>query len=214
MSSAIRWSAASSMPMRVGMIDVELDIGLEWRESVFGQLEVEKAVDAAVKVAGLPGLAAYPSPVEVSIKLTDDDEVHALNREWREKDKPTNVLSFPMLDDDEIQILRHPRAGGGPSPGGAALTSQEMGSRLRGNDEQMELLLGDIILAHGVCASEAKEKAIPLAHHATHLVIHGMLHLLGHDHIGDEEAEAMEALEVKALASLGMHHPYSNETGQ
>ncbi len=188
------------------MIDVELDIGLEWRDSGFGQLEVEKAVDAAVKVAGLPGLSDYPAPVEVSIKLTDNDEVHALNREWREKDKPTNVLSFPMLAEDELDQLRHPREGGDLRPSSATPAAQD--SRLRGNDEQMELLLGDIILAHGVCQTEATEKAIPLAHHATHLVIHGMLHLLGHDHIDDEEAEAMEALEVKALASMGLHNPY------
>jgi probable rRNA maturation factor len=172
------------------MIDVELDIGLDWGSSGFGQGEVEKAVDAAVKFAGLPGLADYPSPVEVSVKLTDNAEVHALNKEWREKNKPTNVLSFPMLGDDELQNLRHLREDG--------------------NDEERELLLGDIILAHGICQTEAAEKAIPIAHHATHLVIHGMLHLLGHDHIEDEEAETMEALEVKALASLGLHNPYSD----
>lgn len=190
------------------MIDVDVDLGLDWRNSGFGQKEVEKAVDAAVKFAGLPGLADYPAPVEVSVKLTDNDEVHALNREWREKDKPTNVLSFPMLEDDELDQLRHPREGGDLRPSSTAFATQD--SRLRGNDEQMELLLGDIILAYGVCEAEAAEKGIAIAHHATHLVIHGMLHLLGHDHIEDEEAEAMEALEVKALASMGLHNPYSD----
>jgi probable rRNA maturation factor len=194
--------------MRANVIDVELDIGLEWGNSGFGQSEVEKAVDAAVKVAGLPGLADYPSPVEVSIKLSDNDEVQALNREWRDKDKPTNVLSFPALDDDELQTFRHPREGGDLRPSSTACAARD--SRLRGNDEHMELLLGDIILAYGVCEAEAAEKAVPLAHHAAHLVIHGMLHLLGHDHIEDDEAEAMEALEVKALASMGLHNPYSD----
>ncbi len=192
------------------MIDVELDIGLEWGNSGFGQSEVEKAVDAAVKFAGLPGLADHPSPIEVNIKLSDNDEVQALNREWRDKDKPTNVLSFPMLDDLELHSFRHPRGGGGPTPDLLALaTVPGMVSRLRGNDEEMELLIGDIILAYGVCEVEAAEKGVPLAHHATHLVIHGMLHLLGHDHIEDEDAEAMEALEVKALASMGLHNPYT-----
>ncbi|MBL0925106.1 MAG: rRNA maturation RNase YbeY [Sphingomonadaceae bacterium] len=192
------------------MIDVEVDIGLEWRESSFGQSEAEKAVDAAVKVAGLQGLADYPFPVEVSIKLTDNDEIHALNREWREKDKPTNVLSFPMLDDSELQALRHPELVSGsinqPRPEGqeAKWTLKQV----QGDEPEMELLLGDIILAYGVCKAEAAEKGIPLAHHATHLVIHGMLHLLGHDHIEDEEAETMEGLEVKALASMGLHNPY------
>ena len=89
------------MPMRAGVIDVELDIGLPWGSSNFGQSEVEKAVDAAVRFAAIPELADPVVPMSVSVKLSDDAEVHALNREWREKDKPTNVLSFPMLDDEE-----------------------------------------------------------------------------------------------------------------
>lgn len=167
------------------MIDVDLTIGLGW-DSSFGQQEVEKAVDTAIRFGGIPELADPPVPMSVSVKLSDNDEVHALNREWREKDKPTNVLSFPMLDDDEIEAL------------------------LVGDYGAPEIMLGDIILAYGVCKTEAAEKEISLAHHATHLVIHGMLHLLGHDHIEDEEAEAMEALEAKALASLGLHNPYED----
>ena len=167
------------------MIDVELDIGLDWGSSDFGQSEVEKAIDAAVKFTAIPELADPPVPVSVSVKLSDDTEVHALNREWRDKDKPTNVLSFPMLDDDELNAL------------------------IVGKYEAPEIMLGDIILAYGICETEAAEKGIPLAHHATHLVIHGMLHLLGHDHSEDEDAEAMEALEVKALASMGLHNPYT-----
>jgi probable rRNA maturation factor len=174
------------MPMRANVIDVELDIGLEWGSSDFGQKEVEKAVDAAVKFAALPELSDPPVPVSVSVKLSDNDEVHALNKQWREKDKPTNVLSFPMLDDEEFDAL------------------------VEGTYDAPEIMLGDIILAYGICADEAAEKGIPIAHHATHLVIHGTLHLLGHDHIDDEDAEAMEALEVKALASMGLHNPYSD----
>lgn len=166
------------------MIDVELDIGLDWNNSEFGQKEVEKAVDAAVRFAAFPELADPAVPVSVSVKLSDNVEVHALNREWRDKDKPTNVLSFPMLDDDEIDAL------------------------LDGSYNAPEIMLGDIILAYQICSDEAEEKNISIADHATHLVIHGMLHLLGHDHIDDEEAEAMEALEVKALASMGLHNPY------
>lgn len=172
------------MHMRARVIDVELDIGLPWGNSDFGQNEVEKAVDAAVRFAAIAELADPVVPVSVSVKLSDNAEVHALNREWRDKDKPTNVLSFPMLDDDEIDAL------------------------LDGTYNAPEILLGDIILAYETCAAEAAEKEISIADHATHLVIHGMLHLLGHDHIEDEEAEAMEALEVKALASMGLHNPY------
>lgn len=166
------------------MIDVELTTGPEWDVVGFGQNEVERAVDAAVRVAGNTVLSDPPVPVTVSIKLSDNDEVHALNREWRGKDKPTNVLSFPMLDDEEIDAIRS------------------------GDFVAPEIMLGDIILAHGVCSTEAGDKGILLADHASHLVIHGLLHLLGHDHLKDDEAEQMEALEVKALASLGLPNPY------
>ena len=190
------------------MIDVELDIGVLWGSSDFGQSEVEKAVDAAVRFAELPGLAEHRSPIEVSIKLTDDAEVHALNREWRDKDKPTNVLSFPMLEDEELEHFRHPQ----PVSGSYSLFEAdklETLKQVQGDRREMELMLGDIVLAYETCASEALDKDIPVAHHATHLVIHGMLHLLGHDHIDDDDAEAMEALEVKALASMGLHNPYA-----
>jgi probable rRNA maturation factor len=189
------------------MIDVELDMGVVWGNSDFGQSEVEKAVDAAVRFAGLAGLAEYPSPVEVSIKLTDNAEVQALNREWRDKDKPTNVLSFPMLEDDALEQLRHPELVSGSYFLSEAEKIKTL-KQVQGDDQEMEMLLGDIILAYETCAAEAKEKNIPVAHHATHLVIHGMLHLLGHDHIEDDDAELMEALEVKALASIGLNNPY------
>jgi probable rRNA maturation factor len=169
------------------MIDVELDMGVVWGKSDFGQSEVEKAVDTAVRFAAIPELADPVVPVSVSIKLSDNAEVHALNQEWRDKDKPTNVLSFPMLDDEELDAL------------------------IAGTYDAPEIMLGDIILAYEICVAEAQEKDIPVAHHATHLVIHGMLHLLGHDHIEDDEAELMEALEVKALASMGLHNPYTDE---
>ncbi len=168
------------------MIDVELDAGAEWDVQVFGLTQIEKAVDAAVRVAGNSALSDPPVPVSVSVKLSDNDEVQKLNREWRGKDKPTNVLSFPMLDEDEVEAIAS------------------------GDFTAPEIMVGDIILAYGVCAAEAKEKGIALSDHATHLVVHGMLHLLGHDHIEDDEAETMEALEVKALASLGLHNPYSD----
>ena len=171
------------------MIDVDLMLatnqgGIDWGNIAFGQIEAEKAVDAAVRFAPIPELADPVVPVSVSVKLSDNAEVHALNLEWRDKDKPTNVLSFPMLDDEELDAL------------------------LAGTYDAPEIMLGDIILAYEICAAEAEEKSIPVAHHATHLVIHGMLHLLGHDHIEEDEAEAMEALEVKALASMGLNNPY------
>lgn len=119
-------------------------------------------------------------PLEISVVLTDDASVQVLNREWRGKDKPTNVLSFASLDDDEA-----------PRPPGAPL------------------LLGDIVLAFETCRAEAVEQDKPLAEHLSHLVVHGVLHLLGYDHEEDEaEAEEMERLEAAILARFGIADPY------
>lgn len=119
--------------------------------------------------------------VELSIRLTSDDEVRALNRDYRGKDRPTNVLSFPMFAPDELATA---------------------------TDGVGEVLLGDIVLAHGVCSAEAAERGVPVAAHAQHLIVHGMLHLLGHDHMEDSKAEAMEAIERDAMHALGLHDPY------
>lgn len=120
--------------------------------------------------------------LSASVLFTSDAEIHALNREWRERDKPTNVLSFPMLNRAELLAL--------PNDG-------------------PPVLLGDVALAYETCAREADEKGVPLADHAAHLIVHGLLHLAGYDHeLGAREAEAMEALEVKALAVLGVADPY------
>ena len=120
-------------------------------------------------------------PVELSVVLTSDEKVRALNAEWRGKDKPTNVLSFPQAEPDELV--------GADTPG-------------------PELMLGDIVLARETCAREAEEKALRLPDHAAHLLVHGTLHLLGYDHMDDQTAEDMEAREVRALARLGLPNPY------
>lgn len=119
----------------------------------------------------------------VSLLFTSDAEVHTLNREWRERDKPTNVLSFPMIEREELSQL----ALDGPP-----------------------VMLGDIALAYETCAREAAEKGVRLEHHAAHLIVHGLLHLAGHDHVdSDAQAEQMEALESAILAKLGIAAPYS-----
>ncbi len=142
----------------------------------------ETAMEAAEAVEPLldnPRLSA-------SLLFTVDEEIQVLNREWRTKDKPTNVLSFPMLTRDELAAMT---ADGGPE------------------------LLGDIALAHETCAREAAEKGITLYAHAAHLIVHGLLHLAGHDHVdSDEQAAAMEALEIKALAQMGIADPYGDRT--
>jgi probable rRNA maturation factor len=164
------------------MVEVELDQSDEWGDDHDWQALAERAVAEAFKVSSHGDLATATFALSISISLATDDEVQTLNAQWREKDKPTNVLSFPMLEPDELDALA--------------------------NTDDGEVLLGDMILAHGVCVTEAEEKGIPLTDHVTHLIIHGTLHLLGYDHMNDTEAEHMEALEVKALASLGLANPY------
>jgi len=164
------------------MIEVAVLVGEVWGEGEWEALAV-RAVDAALRQTPHGELATSPVAVEVSVKLADDDEVHALNASYRGKDKPTNVLSFPMVQDDLLDVL-------------------DIG-------DDGEVLLGDIILADGVCRREAAEKGASVADHATHLIVHGMLHLLGYDHIDDGEAEAMEAIERAALATLHIADPYA-----
>ena len=110
----------------------------------------------------------HPRAGELSLVLSDDDQVQILNRDYRQKDKPTNVLSFPQS---------------GP-------------------------LLGDIILARETVQSEATDKGVSFEAHLTHLVMHGWLHLQGFDHQTDETAAEMEAIEIAALAKLGIDNPY------
>ena len=159
---------------------MELEIEVDgWPEGAWEAL-AQRAAQAAASVE--PALA---NPrLESSMLFTSDAEVHELNKDWREKDKPTNVLSFPMLERDELLSL---------TPDGPPV------------------LLGDIALARETCTREAAEKGATLEHHATHLVIHGLLHLAGLDHeISPQDAEEMEALEVKALAQLGIADPYGD----
>ena len=163
-------------------LDIVLDADPDWDSSNWQAL-AEQAAAAAIAESAFPALAAGPRAVELSMRLAGDDEVHSLNRQWRGKDKPTNVLSFPMAEAAELH------GAGEPGP---------------------ELMLGDIILARGVCAAEAAAKDIPLDRHAAHLMVHGTLHLLGYDHQDDAAATDMEARETRALARLGIADPYGD----
>jgi len=164
------------------MLEVAIEADAEWDSSRGWEALVRRAAEAAIAESAFPQLTTSSRPVELSVRLTSDGEVQALNSTWRGKDKPTNVLSFPQLEPDELGAI----APEGP-----------------------ELMLGDIVLAHGVCAREAQDKAIRLEEHAAHLVVHGTLHLLGYDHGNDAAAEAMERREVRALARLGIADPYA-----
>jgi len=164
------------------MLDIALDADPDWDSSNWAEL-ARKAATSAIAESAFPQLGLGARSVELGIRLTNDAEVRALNAEWRGKDKATNVLSFPMAEPDELDD----QSADGP-----------------------ELMLGDIVLARGVCAAEAADKAISIEAHASHLLVHGTLHLLGYDHDDDESATDMEQREVRALARLGIADPYQD----
>ena len=147
------------------MIELDLRIAAEdWSSAIPNLTETcQRALDA--------GAAQMATKGEVSLLLTDDAEIQTLNRDWRDKDKPTDVLSFPSTEMDRP-------------------------------------FLGDIAVSLGVTRTDAEIKQIALDQHLSHLIIHGLLHLLGHDHNDDTEAAEMERLEIAALASLGWPDPY------
>lgn len=165
------------------MIEVAVQAEAPWNDGTDWEALATEAVAAALGVTPHGEMLTADYLAEISVRLADDDEVRALNRQYRDKDKSTNVLSFPMVQDDLLGGLD--------------------------NSDDGEVLLGDIILARGVCEREATEKGVTPAEHATHLIVHGTLHLLGYDHIEDSEAEAMEDLERAALRTMGIDDPYA-----
>lgn len=165
------------------MIETAVLVEADWPGDSDWPAIAARAVEAAIASTPYAALGRSDASIEVSVKFTSDAEVRALNRDYRGKDRPTNVLSFPMLDMDGI--------------GGMA-----------NSDHCGEIMFGDIVLAFGTCASEAEARKITAPAHATHLIVHGTLHLLGYDHMEEDEAEAMESLEQDVMAALGLHNPY------
>ncbi len=152
-------------------IDVVID-SARWRRVPRAATVVRRAIAAAVP--------ARARKAELSVVLTSDRAIRILNRRWRGRDKPTNVLSFPA-----------------PVPAPAR--------RPRGVPRH----LGDIVLAYETVAREARQQGKPLDHHVAHLALHGFLHLLGYDHESHGQAEAMERRERRILARLGVPDPYA-----
>jgi probable rRNA maturation factor len=140
-----------------------------WRRDVAAPVRlVRRAANAAIE-----GAEADVADSELSIVLADDLLLRRLNREYRGKDKPTNVLSFPT-----------------------------------GTNGLKVPLLGDVVIAHGTTAGEAEAQGKSVADHLSHLVVHGVLHLLGYDHEKASDARRMERLETGILAGLGIGDPY------
>lgn len=164
-----------------------LDVFIEvadpaWTDAVAGaSARAEECARAAFEGAARAGASLPARACEVSIVLAGDAMVAGLNAQYRGKKGPTNVLSFP--------------ASGGPLPG----------------DPTVPDMLGDVVIAYGVSAAEAADQGIALGDHLSHLVVHGMLHLMGFDHETESEALRMEGLETDILRGLGVADPYARE---
>lgn len=167
-------SAPSRPPLRKRRAVAEIDIIIEaegWKGLTGAEALTLKAAKAA--------LDAQKNDGDVTILLTNDARMHQLNADFRGKDKPTNVLSFPAA----------------PPP--------------RGMPVSETLFLGDVALGYETCAAEASADGKTLGDHLSHLVVHGLLHLMGYDHETAAEADDMEGRERAILASLGIADPYS-----
>lgn len=167
----------SSSPTDAGpMVAVTIQTAA-WARRVAGvEALVRAAATAAARGARDRG-ARLPAAGEISVLLADDATARRLNRDYRGRDAPTNVLSFPIAE-------------------------------LHATPEEGPVLLGDVVLAFETVALEAEDRDKPIADHVRHLIVHGVLHLLGFDHAAAAEAEAMERLETAILAALGVPDPY------
>jgi probable rRNA maturation factor len=165
------------------MTEIDILIANErWTGLGFDPEELaRRAAMTALVHADLPAPLTRNHDMELAMLLTGDDGIQAMNRDFRGKDKPTNVLSFASVDDPDFQ-----KTAKMPGP----------------------FYLGDLALALETLEREAEDQNKALEDHFTHLVVHGTLHLLRYDHIGEADAERMEALEIKILNTMGIENPY------
>ena len=153
----------------MGKMIIDLQIACEQETGLPTAEQIEQWATAAVQ--------PQSDEVEMTVRIVDEAESHALNLNYRGKDRPTNVLSFPFECPDEVELP----------------------------------LLGDLVICRQVVEREAQEQEKPLMAHWAHMVVHGSLHLLGYDHIEDDEAEEMESLETQIMTRLGFADPYLSE---
>ena len=153
----------------MGKMIIDLQIACEQESGLPTAEQIEQWATAAVQ--------PQSDEVEMTVRIVDEAESHALNLNYRGKDRPTNVLSFPFECPDEVELP----------------------------------LLGDLVICRQVVEREAQEQEKPLMAHWAHMVVHGSLHLLGYDHIEDDEAEEMESLEAQIMTGLGFADPYLSE---
>ena len=153
----------------MGKMIIDLQIACEQESGLPTAEQIEQWATAAVQ--------PQSDEVEMTVRIVDEAESHALNLNYRGKDRPTNVLSFPFECPNEVELP----------------------------------LLGDLVICRQVVEREAQEQDKPVMAHWAHMVVHGSLHLLGYDHIEDDEAEEMESLETQIMTELGFADPYLSE---
>ncbi len=149
--------------------------------------DISKKVKSLLKeIISKTSVAKATKKIELSVLLTNDAQIQELNKNYRAKNKPTNVLSFPLLDGKKIK-------------NGSFAKTKFVGD---------ELALGDIAIAYQTVLKEAGEQNKTFEDHLTHLLTHSLLHLIGFDHIRKSDAEIMENLEIKILKEMGIGNPY------
>ena len=153
----------------MGKMIIDLQIACEQETGLPTAEQIEQWATAAVQ--------PQSDEVEMTVRIVDEAESHELNLNYRGKDRPTNVLSFPFECPDKVELP----------------------------------LLGDLVICRQVVEREAQEQDKPVMAHWAHMVVHGSLHLLGYDHIEDDEAEEMESLETQIMTGLGFADPYLSE---
>ncbi len=163
---------------------LELDLRIEDPRFAEAIPDLTSWVRQVVATALVEAIGRPRAPMEVAVHLVDDRRIQALNAQHRGHDRPTDVLSFPTLQPEEVA----------PALAG-----------------QVPVVLGDVVVAFDSAARDVASTGRPLAAHLTHLLVHGTLHLLGHDHQREAEARRMEALERHILARLGLPDPYAHE---
>ena len=171
--------SASRPKSRAKTVKIEVIVrSALWQKRRTAKTVIKKAISAAAH-------AASTRPAELAIVLSNDSGIQALNRDWRGKDRPTNVLSFPAAP------VQGARKGSGKSRVPAPY-------------------IGDIVIAYQTTAREAVAEGKPFDHHLAHLAVHGFLHLLGYDHENDRDAEIMEGMERRILKRLAVPDPYAS----
>lgn len=200
-------------------LDVEVMVEVPaWRKAVrkpvaLCESAVRATVTLALPVSPLADLARASLPLAVCVALDDDESVRTLNREFRGRDAPTNVLAFAALEaaDGSVVVPAFDPVPPDAAPPDPAMPEDDGtdDDPVPGEDHEL-IALGDVVIALETVRDEAVRDGRALAHHLLHMVVHGTLHLLGFDHQDDAEAETMEALETRILATLGVSDPHAD----